>query len=183
MTKELAIKMRDALKGGKNIPLRVEAMDGPVVIVDESAAFAYTKWDDTNGILYQWRLVNPQQHANAGSNLANAVNTVAVPYEYIGFMEAVISVEDLDAQFASIEDSGCAFSSEKFKETIKNTFREAQHPDRWRLSPHDINSIHGTKVVNDKDNYYYNGGKFTEPFKETREKAELNEWIDKQDQP
>ena len=98
-------------------------------------------------------------------------------------MEAVISVEDLDAQFASIEDSGCTFSSDKFKETIKNTFREAQHPDRWRLSPHDINSIHGAKVVNDKDNYYYNGGKFTEPFKETREKAELNGWIDQQDQP
>jgi len=176
MTKDLAIKMRDALKGNKNIPLRVMAMDGPIVIVDESIAFAYTKWDDANGILYQWRLLSPNDHPQAGSNIANAVNTVAIPYEYIGVMQAVISVEDLDAQFGSIEASGCAFNNAQFKETIKNTFKEAQHPDRWRLDPKDINAIHGFDIMNTKDNYYR--GEFTEPFKETRPKAARNAYID-----
>lgn len=176
MTKELAIKIRDALKGGKNIPLRIMFMDGPVVIMNEADTFAYTKWDDANGIIYYWRLLNPNDHQQAGSNLAQAVNVIAAPYEYIGVMQAVTPLDMLDNQFSAIEAAGASMSA-TFKETIKNTFKEAQHPDRWRLSPYDINAIHGKHgIVSEEDDYYK--GKFTEPFKETRPKAELNEWID-----
>ena len=174
MDKQLAIKMRDALKGGKNLPLRIIFMDGQF-IADESNAFCYTKWDDDNGIFYYWRLLNPNDHVYGGTNILGAVDVVAAPYDYIGMMRAVTPLEMMDDQFGTIEAAGASMS-EQFKKTIKYTFKEAMDNDRVELNPKQINAIHGTKVINEKDNYY--GGEFTEPFKETRPKAQYNKWID-----
>ena len=51
MDKDKVIKLRDALKADKNLPLRI-LIDNGFTTIDESYHLQFTKWDDTNGILY-----------------------------------------------------------------------------------------------------------------------------------
>ena len=46
------IKMRTALKAGKNLPLTV-LIDNCFRVIDESMKGHFTFWDDDNGILYE----------------------------------------------------------------------------------------------------------------------------------
>ena len=57
MDKAQVIKLRDELKCGKNLPVRV-LINNSFTIIDESHHLQFTKWDDTNGILYSLRLIN-----------------------------------------------------------------------------------------------------------------------------
>ena len=172
---ESVIKMRDGLKGGKNLPVKVYS-DNNFVIVDESAAFNYTKWDDENGILYVFRLSDFHQSRVAG-NWEEAISVAAINYEFIQVMEvAPMPLKYLDNIVESIKANGVPFSDE-FKESIRYTFESALHKDRWRLSPDDVNNIHGVPVKGkDEDDYYH--GKFAEPFKETVRYRDRNQQVE-----
>lgn len=170
---ERIVQMRNALKGGKNIPLLIHAETGNVVI-SELNTLSFTKWDDTNGILYSFRLKN-LTNTQSPSNLSNEIEVIGVPYDHISTIETIrMTTDQLDDVFGSMESTGITFK-EGFKDAIKYAFREALHPDRWSLSRDEINSIHGTQVYDTSDDYYR--GKFAEPFKETRDKAEYNKFV------
>ena len=174
MSKESVIALRDALKGGKNLPLRVYG-DNNFVIVDESLPFQFTKWDDTNGILYTFRLMSMDQTVYP-SNVEQSISVAGILYDFIQVMENVpLSLGNLDSVFTSMESSGISFGT-NFKDKIKHVFTEALHPDRWGMTPEHINNMHGDKVRADFDSYY--AGKFKENFKETRDYALRNNEID-----
>lgn len=170
---ERIITMRTALKGDKNIPLLIHAETGNAVI-SELNTLAFTKWDDTNGILYSFRLKN-LTNTQSPSNLSNEIEVIGVPYDHISTIETIhMTTDHLDGVFASMESTGITFK-DGFKDAIKYAFKEALHPNRWSLSRDEINSIHGFERYNTKDDYYR--GKFAEPFKETRDKAEYNKFV------
>mgnify|MGYP003533966772 FL=1 len=174
MEKEDVIKIRTAIKAGKNLPVRV-FVDNAFTIIDESQTFQFTKWDDDNGILYSFRLIDPQSD-KIPNNIEQAVSVYSTSYANIQAIETpVVPMKDMDSLFGTIEATGCKFS-EDFKSLIKHAFTEVLHHDRYQLSSSDINSILGPNTVNDKDDYYYN--KFTENFKETRRYADRNAAID-----
>jgi len=171
---ERIIQMRTALKGDKNIPLLAHCETGNVVI-SEMNALSFTKWDDTNGILYSFRLKNLTNTVSP-SNLSNEIEVIGVPYDHLSTLETIhMTLDDLDGVFTSMESTGIEFKS-GFKDSIKYVFKEALHPDRWSLNQSDINAMHGVEILNTKNDYYR--GRFAEPFKETREKAEYNKAIE-----
>ena len=173
MTKNQAIQIRTALKGGKNLPLRIFIMDGYITI-DEALPYNATKWDDNNGILYTWRLLNLEEVNAPGSK--DCISCIGVPYDYIGFMQlSVLPLSEMDNVFTSMEGEGVTFKA-GWKEQVKTIFKEALHKDRWRLEHSDTNAIHGFPVLNTRDEYY-TGPKFGESFKETRDKAEYNAYV------
>lgn len=163
LTKEEIIRLRNTLKCGKNIPLRILS-NNSFFIIDESNVLQFTKWDDTNKVLYSFRMVNPNADITP-SNRQQLISVVAVPYDRIEAMEApYLPIDDIETICDAIKSSGCSFSDD-FKKLIKHTFVEALHPDRITLSSSDINSIIGPGAVNDNDDYYY--GKYKESNKET----------------
>lgn len=175
MDKDKVIKLRDALKADKNLPLRI-LIDNGFTTIDESYHLQFTKWDDTNGILYSFRLVDMNRD-RIPSNKANSIAVFAVEYESIQCMElAVLPLKDLDAVFDGISDSGCTIS-DAFRNLIKGTFEYVLSSDRYELSPTTLSNILGPNAVNDKDDYYAQPGKFTESFKETIRYRKHNEDI------
>ena len=174
MTKEEVIKLRDTLKCGKNIPLRVLS-NNSFFIIDESNVLQFTKWDDANEILYSFRMVNPNVDITP-SNKQQLISLVAVPYDRIEAIEVpYLPISEIETMCDSIKNSGCPFSDD-FKKLIEHTFIEALHPDRITLTSSDINSIIGPGAVNDKDDYYY--GKYTESNKETLRYRDRNNEVD-----
>ena len=171
MTTQEIIDWRTSLKGGKNIPLRI-IFDNQFN-VDESSVFTYVKWDDNNGIIYIFRLPNFSDSTNP-NNIPNAFQVFSAPYDKIWYLVATTPMQFIDDVFESIEANGCVFR-EGFKEYIKTGLTEAMHPNRWRMEHADINAISGFKATDESTMYYM--GKFPEPFKETREHAEYNQWI------
>lgn len=170
------IKLRDILRktgDNNNTPLRVY-IDNSFIIIDESNKFEFTKWDDDNGILYSFKLINinTDKYPN---NKSQAISVFACPYDQIQDMEIpYLPIKDIDDLVDNIKESGCNFSDD-YKNLIKHTFSDILHPDRITLSPSDINTIIGPNSVNEKDDYYK--GKYTQNYKETRLHAEYNEAV------
>lgn len=164
MTIEDCIKLRNELKCGKNIPLRI-LIDNCFTIIDESHRLQFTKWDDASGTLYSLRLIDPQSD-HIGSNKEDAISVFAVPYEHIQAMEIpVLRRKDLDSFFDSLASGGCTFS-EDYKNLIKNTFKEALNPDMASLSPTKMKQLLGSDAADNRDDYY--NGKYTEAAKDIK---------------
>ena len=170
---ERVVVLRDSLKGDKNLPLLIHSETGNAVI-SESNLMSFTKWDDDNGILYSFRLKNLTNTQNP-SNLSNEIEVIGVPYDHISTIEtAHMELKHLDGVFGSMEAHGITFK-EGFKDQIKYVFKEALHPNRWGLDHSELNAMHGFEALNTKDEYYR--GRFAESFKETRDTAERNAWV------
>lgn len=166
MEKSTVIKLRDELKCGKNIPLRI-LINNSFTVIDESHTMQFTKWDDENGIVYSFRLVDINSTDHNPSDKENAIAVFAVSYSTIEALEApVFPLSELDTLFDKLSSGGCTFGA-GFTDLIKHTYEYALHPDRYRLSPTDMTNMLGKEAVSDKDDYYNHPGKFTESFKET----------------
>ena len=165
-SKEVVITMRNALKAGRNLPLRVYA-DNTFVLIDESAEAAFTKWDDDNGVIYYFRLQSPFDSKGAGANYSQCISVNAIKYEFIQAMEvAPMPVKYLDDIFTSIEAEtpNCKFKPE-FKEQIKYVFDKYLSNDNIPMGPIVRNAYHGAKIKPEFDDYY--SGYTYEPRKET----------------
>ena len=175
--KEVVIAMRNALKANCNWPVKVYA-DNNWVIVDESNKAAFTKWDDENGLLYYFRLVDPI-HNNIHQSTKPVVSVAAIKYEFIQAMEvAPFPCDKLDDLFSSIETASnnvSTFSSE-FKEKIKHVMSVYQDSNLVELYPDLINAIHGTNVVKTDNDYY--AGRMGYPKKETTYVTRYNKEVE-----
>ena len=175
MEKSQVIKMRNALKAGKNWPLIVY-IDNLFKKIDESNTLQFTKWDDENGILYHYSLTDPNLERSP-SNIGGSISLFATDYEMIQAMEVVrMNINHLGD---SIDSLGCI--TDEWKERIIKRFDLALNPDLINLSRSDINKvmgvIDGEKALNDNDDYY--AGRYSQPFKETRPMAERNAYAEK----
>ena len=175
MEKSQVIKMRNALKAGKNLPVIVY-IDNLFKKIDESHVFQFTKWDDENGILYHYSLTDPGLEISP-SNIGGCISLFATDYEMIQAMEVVtLNVDMLDK---SIDSLGCI--TDEWKERIIQRFKTALNPDLVTLSATDINKamgvVDGHKALNDNDDYY--AGRYKQPFAETRAMANRNEYAKK----
>ena len=168
-SKEVVISMRTALKAGHNLPLLVFG-DNAFTIIDESKEATFTKWDDTNGVVYYFRLMSPQQEQGLNAESAKAISVSAIKYEFIQAMEvAPMPLKYLDDIFNSIDGeigSGGSTMKPEFKAQIKHVF-ESYTDSRMALTPQERNAIHGAKIVQTSDDYY--NGTFYEKFKESRD--------------
>lgn len=175
MEKSQVIKMRNALKAGKNWPL-VVYIDNLFKKIDESNSLQFTKWDDENGILYHYSLTDPILERSP-SNIGGSISLFATDYEMIQAMEVVrMNISHLGD---SIDSLGCI--SDEWKKRIIDRFNIALDPNLVNLSRSDINTAMGVvdsqKALNDNDDYY--AGRYAQPFKETRPMAEHNEYAKK----
>ena len=176
MEKDQVIKLRDDLKCGKNLPLRIY-IDNSFTIIDESNTFHFTKWDDENAVLYSFRLIDINGSDHNPSDKQNSISFFAVPYEMIqAMMIPVLPLTELDSLFDSLSSGGCPFSDD-FKKLIKHTYERALHPATYTMDSSMITSMLGDGAVNDKDDYYAHPGKFTEPFRETLRYKNRNDEI------
>ena len=174
MEKSQVIKMRNALKAGKNWPLIVY-IDNAFRNIDESNVLQFTKWDDENGILYSYSLSDPVKD-NARSNIEGGISLFATDYEMIQSMEvAKINITDLGT---SIESLRCI--TDEWKERIIERFKLALNPELVNLNRSDINKAMGVidnhKALNDNDDYY--AGHYSQSFAETRAMAERNAYAE-----
>ena len=181
--KEVIIKMRTALKAGRNLPLRVYA-DNTFVIVDEAAEAAFTKWDDDNGIVYYFRLQNPFDSKGAGAAYSQCISVSAIKYEFIQAMEvAPMPIKHIDEIFNSIDSQteNCKFK-DKFKEQIKYVFNKYLSSDNIPMGSMVRNAYLGAKVHPEMDDYY--SGYMYEARKETGSlndrNAELKKYLESQ---
>lgn len=175
MDKDQVIKMRNALKAGKNWPVIVY-IDNLFKKIDESNALQFTKWDDDNGILYHYSLTDPNLDTSP-SNIGGTVSLFATDYEMIQAMEVVcIQPKDLATSIDALECIG-----EDFKERIINGLNKALNPNLVNFSRTDINKImmlaDGHKALDDSDDYY--AGRYAQSFAETRPMAERNAYAAK----
>lgn len=181
MTNEGIIKLRDTLKAGENLPLRI-FVNNAQTIIDESLPTQFVKWDDKNGILHVFRLVGMQED-KLPNNLGQAISVYSMFYEYIEGMEVVrLPLNTISKFINSLRKNGCVFSTD-FEKRIIDTFESILDVDRWRMSPSDLNDAVSSvrhegavDAVNEKDDYYEDG-RMTEPFKETVAVNRYNESI------
>lgn len=167
------ILMRDTLKAGKNIPVRV-LMDNTHTIIDESNPSQFTKWDDDNGLLYSFRLVD-MQGDTCPSNVQKAISVFVVHYASIQAMELpVLPLSGIDTIFSSMEATGVTMSDE-FKKRIKDTFTMMLETGRAVMTHEDLNKVSGSNL-DTSDDYY--AGRYKQPFKETRLMASRNAYVD-----
>ena len=175
MEKSQVIKMRNALKAGKNLPLIVY-IDNLFKKIDESNVFQFTKWDDMNGILYSFSLTDPGLERSP-SNIGGTVSIFAVDYEMIQAMEVPRLNDDLLG--TAIDSLGCI--SNEWKQRIIDRFKTALNPNITTLSASDINVamgvVDGNKALNDNDDYY--AGRYKQSFAETRAMADHNAYAEK----
>lgn len=171
MEKTKLIKLRDTLKTVENFPLRIFINNGHS-IADESLVTQFTKWDDTNGLLYVFRLIGMQED-NIPNNLHQSISVFVADYEEIQAMEIVrLPLSKIGGCIDGITASGCKISND-FKKRIIDTFEQLLDPNRYRLSPADINRAVSSNelqetvpnAVNEKDDYYT--GKLVESYQET----------------
>ena len=175
MTKDEVIKLRDTLKMGRNLPLKIY-LDDQFANIDESNGLTFVKWDDINGIIYLFRLIDLMPtEPRIPNNREGSISLYAAPYEQIQGMEIItLPINYLSEEIDSIEASGATFKQD-FREAIIRTFTEALHPDRWRLSRQDINTITGNYTIPSDNDYY--ARRFNEKFLETRRYADRNQAI------
>lgn len=186
MDKEKIIKLRNTLKTTGNLPLRV-FINNAHTIVDESLKTQFTIWDDDNGIIYSFRLIGMQED-DTPNNMQQAVSLFAADYEEIQAMEIVrLPIDNIDGTIEGMIASGIEIS-DNFRKRIIYAYKELLHPDRFRMSPTDINNMLSSSrlqegapdAVNEKDDYY--AGKFTESFQETHNVNSYNESIKNEQQ-
>lgn len=138
-TRDVTIAMRDALKGGKNFPLKVYA-DNDFVIVDESNAYAFTKWDDEKGILFYFRLCGYDK-TRVPDNVNQAISVCAINYDFIQAMEvAPLPLDKIDNLFNTMPEM-----SQAFKDHIVEVFKDAMDPNKVNMLPSTTAAIHGTR--------------------------------------
>lgn len=172
MDKDKVIKMRTALKAGKNLPL-VILIDNCFRVIDESMTGHFTFWDDTNGILYELAYADVQSDKYVTNK--PQVSMFAIEYESIQCMQnSLISLDDLDALFGTIKASGKSIDDERIA-MIKNFYKKALDPNRIEMSHEELNHLLGSNL-DTRDDYY--AGRMTEPFKETVRYKDRNEAID-----
>jgi len=182
-SREVVIKMRDALKAGRNLPLRVYA-DNTFIIVDESSEAAFTKWLDDVGILIYFRLQNIFDAKGVGAAYSQCISVGAIKYEFIQTMEvAPMPLVHLDEIFDSI-DSVTTDNKLKpeFKEQIKYVYNKYLSKDNIPMGPKYRNAYLGAKVLPEGDDYY--NGYMYEARKETGSlndrNAELRQYLEDQ---
>ena len=167
MEKDLVIKLKNILRGDQNYPLRVFIADN-VTVVDETSITQVTKWDDENGIIYSFRLPGPTI-TDIPNNAPKAISITAISYENIQGIEVIrVPVSNLDAIFDKID----AISSTE-GETIKKLYNFLLSNDLTNINPSTIAAAMGASA---KDDYY--NGKYTENFKETRPRANINAYAE-----
>ena len=164
--KEVVIAMRTALKAGKNLPLKVYG-DNVHVLIDEAAAFAFTIWDDDNGVVYYFRLIDIDQSRIPDNAHEQSISVSAVKYEFIQAMEvAPMPLTKLDAICSTIKASSTdMLFPDEFKDHMKYVFERALSDKTPDLYASDINAAHGVEVVSPSDDYYL--GRFSESYQET----------------
>jgi hypothetical protein len=173
MTIDEVVSLRGVLKAGKNLPVRV-MVNNSFVIIDESNPSQFTKWDDDNGILYSFRLVDMQGDISP-SNTQKAISMYICKYEYIEALELpFLPLSNIDDVFTEMEKVGTTMSDE-FKTRIKTTYETLLRTDMADLRHRDFNKLTGSNL--DTTDEYYNG-RFKQPFKETRMMASRNEYVD-----
>ena len=183
MEVENVIKIRTALKGDHNIPLRVYA-DNAFCAADESNIASFTKWDDANGLLWIFRLPNPQRD-KLPSNIENCVSVYCLEYASIQGLEAAFvpleSSKDKEKEYGALDDvfktmgTAGATMSDDFKNAIKAGFANMLglgHKYSEITPTHDA-LIFGPDAADTDDDWLYN--KFTESTKETLRYKERNE--------
>lgn len=160
MTKEGVIAWRDKLKcGEKNYPLKIYS-DNDFAIIDESSPFAFTKWDDTLGVIFYLRLIDPDRIHEP--NNKDAISIASIDYTFIQSMEVApcyISNGMLDNIMAAIG------VKEELQERIRNVFTRALTNSK-PMTRAEINSLHGAQNVADTGTNYY-GDNFRYPYRET----------------
>ena len=177
MTKNQVILIRDGLKAGKNIPLRV-SIDNAFNIIDESMKFEFTKWDDDNEVLYHIRLADPASNTFAMDKMAQCT-VFAVPYEFIQAIEAPrVFVQDKEnrGDLADILNALNIFSDD-FKNLILHTYGYIKDKNVAHITPIMTNDLLSNKefqddlqdsAVNVSDDYVYTSGQqFVQNYKET----------------
>ena len=174
---ERVVSMRNALKGGKNLPVRAYG-DNAFVLVDEARPFMFTKWDDRNGVVYVFRLLSLYDSTHPNNATEQSISVAAVLYEFIQVMEvSPMPLDNFDDVIGSMQGEGITFNPD-FVNQMKAAFKGALDPERVTFDNIDKNRILGVDVKETQDAYYR--GIFAENFKETREKAEYNAYVDKQ---
>ena len=160
MEKDKVIKLRTALKAGKNLPLTV-LIDNCFRVIDESMTGHFTFWDDTNGILYEMAYADIQSDKFATNK--KQVSMFAVDYDCIQCIKnALIKVEDLDDLFTTIKASGKDISDDRIA-MIKNFYNKVLDTDRYELSHEETNKLLGSNL-DTRDDYYH--GKIPEVVKQ-----------------
>ena len=179
MDKDIVIKIRDTLKQGINLPLLV-LVDNAFMNVDESDTSRFTKWDDENGILYQWMLPVPHMQK---SYKEKTVCLYALSYEYIQGMQCnCLPVDKIDSCIEAIKASGCNVSDD-FKKRIITVYEKLTDPNDVMAGPTDFNNLVSShrldpnvgSAVNEVNDYY--SGKFREPIRITKPTRDYNESI------
>lgn len=174
MEKDTVIKLRNALKCGKNLPIRV-LINNSFTIIDENHKLQFTKWDDENGLLYSFRLVDPASDRYP-NNKNKMISFFVVSYNTIEAIEVpLLPLSELDNICDSLESINCPEISADFRGLMKNTFNDILSDDRVNLYPSDINTLLGPNSVNDKDDYY--NSKYTENYQETKRYKKYNDDI------
>lgn len=159
MTNEQIVNMRDTMKCGMNLPLRIH-VNNTHRIIDESNTLEFVIWDDVNGRLYQFTL--PGMMSNySPDNRSKNISTFCITYEAIEAMEiALLPLEYLDKMIESIKSSGRAINDD-FKKLMINTYTKILCGNYADLSHQDINDLIGSDL-NTNDDYYNN--KFTTTY-------------------
>lgn len=166
------IKMRTALKAGKNLPLTV-LIDNCFRVIDESMKGHFTFWDDDNGILYEMAYADIMQDKNPTNE--KKVSMFAVEYESIQCMQlSLVKLDDIDALFGSMKAEGKTVAKERI-DMIKNFYNTVLSNDIAEISREDINNLIGSNL-NTNDDYY--AGRMTQNFKESVRYKDRNKAID-----
>lgn len=166
------IKMRTALKAGKNLPLTV-LIDNCFRVIDESMKGHFTFWDDDNGILYEMAYADIMQDKSPTNE--KKVSMFAVEYESIQCMQlASIRLDNVDNLFDTVKASGKDISDDRIA-MIKNFYDKTLGTDKPSISREEINNLIGSNL-NTEDDYY--AGKMTQNFKETVRYRDRNAAID-----
>lgn len=174
MEPDKVIRMRNALKAGMNLPVKV-LINNTYTIIDEGAVGQFTKWDDENGILYSYRLTDMQSDTSP-SNVSQTVSLVAIEYNAVEGMEvSALPYKYLSKSIDSLTSQGATIADE-FKNRIISVFGQLLRTDMYDLTHEDINKIVGYDALNTNDDYY--AGRFKESFQETRPMDERNKYVD-----
>ena len=166
------IKMRTALKAGKNLPLTV-LIDNCFRVIDESMKGHFTFWDDDNGILYEMAYADIMQDKSPRNE--KKVSMFAVEYESIQCMQlSLVKLDDIDALFGSMKAEGKTVAKERI-DMIKNFYNTVLSNDIPEISRENINNLIGSNL-NTNDDYY--AGRMTQNFKESVRYRDRNKAID-----
>ena len=172
MEVDKVIKMRTALKAGKNLPLTI-LIDNCFSVIDESMTGHFTFWDDKNGILYEMAYADVMSDKSPRNE--KKVSVFAVDYDCIQCMQlSSIKLNDVDDLFNTIKASGKDISDDRIA-MIKNFYNKVLDTYRYELSHEETNKLLGSDL-DTRDDYYH--GRMTEPFKETTRYRDRNKEID-----